>query len=205
MDDVGIEVEDWRLDLGVEVQSEGSAFVGLLLVCCDGIDGWTVVWTEVIEVEFWSGHGGRAGELVEVLLNRWKQLAEAHQTLKATYIEDSIICDCRSWSLNWPTNCRSGSEGHSDHVALSIGLTNARAWPNQPRSIAVVDELFNRLVGLFRVFSEESSSVEGRRTRELGLASSIRGKLPTHLVKVAAGRNDRNHRDDDSEELVKAD
>jgi hypothetical protein len=29
----------------------------------------SIVWTEVIEVEFWSGHGGKAGELVEVLLN----------------------------------------------------------------------------------------------------------------------------------------
>ena len=51
----------------------------------------------------------------------------------------------------------------------------------------------------------ESSFVEGRRTHELGLASSIRGKLPPHPVKVAAGRNDRKHRNDDSEELVKAD
>ena len=50
-------------------------------------------------------------------------------------VEDSIIWNCRSRSLNWPTNCRSYSGGQSDHVALSIGLMNARGWPNQPRSM----------------------------------------------------------------------
>ena len=44
LDDVGLEAEDWWLDLGVEVQSEGSAFVGLLLFCCDGTDGWMDGW-----------------------------------------------------------------------------------------------------------------------------------------------------------------
>ncbi len=62
---------------GDEVQSGADAFVDLLLVCCDGIDGWTVVWTEGIEVEFESGPGGRVGEferqrlvaVVDVLVN----------------------------------------------------------------------------------------------------------------------------------------
>ena len=67
----------------------------------------------------------------------------------------------------------------------------------------MVDELFNRLVGLFREFSEESNSVEGRRTCELALASSIRGKPPSHFLKVAVGRNDRNLRDGDLQEIVK--
>ena len=49
-------------------------------------------------------------------------------------VEVSLNCDCRSWSLNWPAKCRSCSEKHSDHIALSIGLTNAKAWPSQPRS-----------------------------------------------------------------------
>lgn len=67
----------------------------------------------------------------------------------------------------------------------------------------MVDKVFKRLVGLLRVFSERSSSDEGRRARELSLTGTIRGKLPSRFLKVAAGRNNRDFRNDGSKELVK--
>lgn len=62
-----------------------------------------------------------------------QQTTSNHELPCRSLKEDSIVSDCCSCSPNWPTDCRSCSEGHSDHFALSIGLMNARAWPNQPR------------------------------------------------------------------------
>jgi hypothetical protein len=66
---------------------------------------------------------------------------------------------------------------------------NATAWPEQPTRVA--DELFNRLVGLFRVFSEECSSAGGKRTLEKDFPSDTCRQLLSHLVKVDANSSAR--------------
>ena len=65
------------------------------------------------------------------------------------------------------------------------------------------DEVRKQTCGLFLMLNEESSSVEGRRARELSKYSWRSDESPSYFVKVAAGRNDQNLRNDEGEELVK--
>jgi hypothetical protein len=53
LDGVGIEAKNRGLNIGMKVEREWSSFVGLLLVCSDGFEGWTIVGTDIA-----TGHGG---------------------------------------------------------------------------------------------------------------------------------------------------
>jgi hypothetical protein len=53
LDGVGIEAKNRGLNIGMNVERVWSSFVGLLLVCSDGFEEWTIVGTGIA-----IGHGG---------------------------------------------------------------------------------------------------------------------------------------------------